>query len=311
MVRRPLLGLVVAALVMGGCGSEEPASVDVSVEPWELGRSMTERVFGPFHEFGDRPISAEAVEDGWQTVLLPDGNPVEAFNAVVDEAKSVGFETSRVGTTPCWRDWFFEEVQLGDASEGQTPVGEAPPAGSTAGSLRCEAIASRSDGSVEISLSAAGESVAGATASIVIRPSTAKGRQGDAVQQPVPDMPNASNELPDADYLERIGLGDAGGAELVGSAVIDLLDDATVDDGWCHSMLYRSSETPADAVRRAVEASTLGKTNVLTQTVTEHAVVDMPGAAFGETVAADGGTLVVSAVGTVAGSDLLVCRAPF
>lgn len=311
-VQRGLLAVAVAGLLLVGCGGDEPASVDLSVAPWQLGGTVDGQVHGPFHVFAGRPITGEPTAEGWQTVLLPEGNPIEAFNSLVEEAQETGFDTNRVGATPCWQQWGREETRLGDEPNGQTPLGEQLPPGSTFVFIRCHAVGSRSDGNIEIFLNAAAGRPGGLpVTAIVVRPSTATGGEGDAVQELVPEFPDNPNELPSDEYLERIGVGDAGGAELVGSAVIDLFDDGTVDDGWCQAMLYTSPESPGEAARRAVEGSVFGERGFLTKTVTDQSVLDTAGAAFGETIAADGGTFVVSGVATDAGTELLVCRASF
>lgn len=252
---RTLLG--VALVTLCAACADSPAVSDEAggvVAAWELGSDVG-TVLGPF------PLPAEAQGgplNSWFSAVLPSGDPVEAFDAVVADAEDHGFDARAAASGACRSTWTRDEVPFdvesgsddGLGFGGDVAIGEALPQGAEMQGVHCSAVISRDDDEVLVTVVAPMSSPAAFPSRTAVLLTSAVDDPPAAAFEPVPvdvDLERRNNG-PVTDNESRVlGVGTDDAADL------DVIDVTLPGILQCRAAAIRSDLPAGDAALEAFE----------------------------------------------------------
>jgi hypothetical protein len=283
-------------------------------DPWDIGTDVGEH-FGPFPNIlgvwpgtPDQPAS-----HGWIAIVLPPANPLDAFNAVVDDAENSGFTATVRHGGGCWQQWSREEVPFGENGEewdghefgGEEPFEAQLPVGAQVTGVACEVVVSRGSDRVDISMRADVHDASPrfpARTAIVLRSRTTDAPTEEFKRQEIDlDLPTTPPPLTDQE-MSYFGFADLN-SDFEGG----IFHLQTQDEQGCRAAVLRDVGTPTEAAARAVAASQSAEFFDGQPSLTN--VRDLEASVVAFKVPAGGPAIYISAVETGDGADLLVCRA--
>lgn len=300
---------VLLAVVSTACSDPEAeVASDEAPEPrvpaWAVGADVGEH-FGPY------PADAsdlDAAHTEWFAVVLPDGDPIDAFHSLVADAAVQGYDTGMADGGACQQYWQRDEVAVGeeiegegDGFQGETPFGEPLPPRATVISATCTALVEGGGERVSVSVLVPLEGTLGPV--VPRRPTI-------VLHAPEADEPTVAFRAQDVDVAQYeyvdgpLTLEDLGGSTLVEIAPLVPLGTALIpnDHGGCLGAVFRSASPPAVAVDEVV-AQSMWATSF--EPATEGRLGGQRAAVRrGST---GGGLFYASAVETSAGSDIFIC----
>lgn len=294
--------LKVSALVLmwapvAGCSSGESDQLvtnasDETPPMWEFGGNEGER-FGPFANiFGTRPAPNEKVTaSGWVSVVLPSGDPIEAFYAVVEDATDQGFTAFVHHDGTCRQLWQREKVNYGDNWDGddfngETPFGVELPNGAAVIGVACEAVVERREDRMLISMRTALDDA-----------------PPGSDRPPAIVLTDAAPQDFGAPFEERQGLDVDAARRTSGNRTLIL----ETHQAACGATVARTTAPPITAITDALEATPNSYIDHLTTQPTATTVGDHDAAVLAEAVPAGGPVVYVAATQSGTGTDVLVC----